>query len=43
MKTISCNSQGAEISILNDVSGIVKPSRLVNMLYAYVALKHEVT
>ncbi|KAL9325717.1 hypothetical protein ACSQ67_006362 [Phaseolus vulgaris] len=32
MKTISCNSQGAEISILNDVSGIVKPSRLTLLL-----------
>ncbi|XP_027917974.1 pleiotropic drug resistance protein 3-like [Vigna unguiculata] len=32
MKTISCNSQGAEISILNDVSGIIKPSRLTLLL-----------
>ncbi|WVZ10429.1 hypothetical protein V8G54_014959 [Vigna mungo] len=32
MKTISCNSQGAEISILNNVSGIVKPSRLTLLL-----------
>ncbi|CAJ1940722.1 unnamed protein product [Sphenostylis stenocarpa] len=32
MKTISCNSRGAEISILNDVSGIVKPSRLTLLL-----------
>ncbi|XP_061351433.1 pleiotropic drug resistance protein 3-like isoform X2 [Gastrolobium bilobum] len=32
MKTISCNSQGANISILNDVSGIIKPSRLTLLL-----------
>ncbi|KAK7264776.1 hypothetical protein RJT34_32386 [Clitoria ternatea] len=32
MNTISCNSQGAEISILNDVSGIIKPSRLTLLL-----------
>ncbi|XP_027333867.1 pleiotropic drug resistance protein 3-like isoform X1 [Abrus precatorius] len=32
MKTISCNSQGAEIGILNDVSGIIKPSRLTLVL-----------
>ncbi|KAJ1403026.1 P-loop containing nucleoside triphosphate hydrolase [Sesbania bispinosa] len=32
MKTISCNSQGADISILNDVSGIIKPSRLTLLL-----------
>ncbi|KAL2338895.1 hypothetical protein Fmac_013341 [Flemingia macrophylla] len=32
MKTISCNSQGTEISILNDVSGIIKPSRLTLLL-----------
>ncbi|TKY54311.1 Pleiotropic drug resistance protein 3 [Spatholobus suberectus] len=32
MKTISCNSQGAELSILNDVSGIIKPSRLTLLL-----------
>ncbi|XP_061351443.1 pleiotropic drug resistance protein 3-like isoform X4 [Gastrolobium bilobum] len=30
--TISCNSQGANISILNDVSGIIKPSRLTLLL-----------
>ncbi|KAG5010999.1 hypothetical protein JHK87_019514 [Glycine soja] len=32
MKNISCTSQGAEISILNDVSGIIKPSRLTLLL-----------
>ncbi|WVZ12399.1 hypothetical protein V8G54_016929 [Vigna mungo] len=32
MKTISCNSQGAEISILNNVCDIVKPSRLTLLL-----------
>lgn len=32
MKTISCNTQGAQISILNDVSGIIKPSRLTLLL-----------
>ncbi|KAL2333339.1 hypothetical protein Fmac_014552 [Flemingia macrophylla] len=32
MKTISCTSQGAEICILNNVSGIIKPSRLTLLL-----------
>lgn len=32
MKTISCTTQGTEISILNDVSGIIKPSRLTLLL-----------
>ncbi|XP_027333871.1 pleiotropic drug resistance protein 3-like isoform X5 [Abrus precatorius] len=32
LSTISCNSQGAEIGILNDVSGIIKPSRLTLVL-----------
>ncbi|KAK7388064.1 hypothetical protein VNO78_22868 [Psophocarpus tetragonolobus] len=32
MKIVSCTSQGAEISILNDVSGIIKPSRLTLLL-----------
>ncbi|KAL1334319.1 hypothetical protein HN51_063249 [Arachis hypogaea] len=32
VKTISCTTQGANISILNDVSGIIKPSRLTLLL-----------
>ncbi|OIW00175.1 hypothetical protein TanjilG_29165 [Lupinus angustifolius] len=32
VKTISCNTQGANASILNDVSGIIKPSRLTLLL-----------
>ncbi|KAK7291743.1 hypothetical protein RIF29_07126 [Crotalaria pallida] len=32
VKTVSCNTQGANVSILNDVSGIIKPSRLTLLL-----------
>ncbi|XP_004508092.1 pleiotropic drug resistance protein 3-like isoform X2 [Cicer arietinum] len=32
VKTISCNSQEAKLGILNDVSGIIKPSRLTLLL-----------
>ncbi|KAF1875997.1 hypothetical protein Lal_00006628 [Lupinus albus] len=32
VKTISCNTEGANASILNDVSGIIKPSRLTLLL-----------
>ncbi|KAE9602541.1 putative ABC transporter, P-loop containing nucleoside triphosphate hydrolase [Lupinus albus] len=32
VKTVSCNTEGANVSILNDVSGIIKPSRLTLLL-----------
>ena len=33
-KALMCNSQEAQISMLKDVSGIIKPSRYVTRSYA---------